>query len=50
MVPILTEDSSSYLTVKKWAVQFKLGWDDIDYGLRSGHPKRLTTDEQFDAV
>ena len=50
MVQIVAEDSSSYAIMKKWAVNFKRGWDRINDDPRSGHPKTSITDEPVDAI
>ena len=48
-VEILTENSSSYATVKKWAAGFKQNRNSTDH-LQSGRLKTSTTNEQINTI
>ena len=50
MVQILSEDSLSSVTVKKWAIEFEQDKDHIEIDSWSGCPKTSTTDEYVDGI
>ena len=49
MVKTLCEDFLSYITVKKWFADFRLGNESTDDASWSGRPESGTTDHQIEA-
>ena len=46
----LGKESSSYITVKKWAAELKGGRESVDDDGRPGRPKNATADEKINVV
>ena len=50
MKQIIVEDSLSDVTVMKWALEFKWGWDNTDVDPLQERLKTSTADKQVDAI
>ena len=47
---ILWQSASSYTIIKKWAAEFKCGWESIDDDSRSGRSSTSTTQENIEKI